>query len=468
MVASGAPESNMRKKKDKNAVVGTIEIPEDPFDCIRGYKEEVARLKSVAAAVRDIVTGNVRFGQLPAGIMLSGDPGMGKTTMARAFAKATGLACVGTNAPLSLDIIHELYETAKTVAPAVILIDDVDKILPEETTLGDTGYASDESRAALKELISQLDGLVKADKVITVMTTNAYSAIDDALKRPGRVDVHIPIGLPTDEDRRDILSYYMGQYGGAFDKSLVDVVTKKTYALSCSALRTIVNDVWLQNYNAYSNGAGAAVNWADCFQRRILEFRGDGLLKRSVSNEDDYWRICYHEAGHAVVEYYLTKTTSDVCVLQVSGSDAGGWTFAREDDGTKKMWGEEECKSEIAVALAGMAAEMEKYGKHSLGASSDIAHARGIVSEMMFCDVPYSNFENAVPLTPGIHFTEPTTMTVKAKMDLRVNFSAMLSEGVETARKTIAAHRERFEALARHLHDYGTASGETVEQILKE
>lgn len=458
----------MRKKKDKNANVGVVNIPDDPFDCIRGYKEEVARLKSVAAAVRDIVTGNVRFGQLPTGIMLSGDPGMGKTTMAMAFAKATGLTCVGTNAPLSLEIIHELYETAKSVAPAIVLIDDVDKILPEETTLGDSGYASDESRAALKELISQLDGLSKADRVITVMTTNAYGTIDDALKRPGRVDVHIPIGLPTDGDRKEILSYYMGQYGGAFDSSLVDVVTKKTYGLSCSTIRTIVNDVWLQNYNAYSNGAGATINWADCFQRRILEFRGDGLLKRSVSNEDDYWRICYHEAGHAVVEYYLTKTTSDVCVLQVSGSDAGGWTFAREDDGTKKMWGEEECKAEIAVALAGMAAEMEKYGKHSLGAVSDLVHARGIVSEMMFCDVPYSNFENAVPLVPGIHYTDSTTITVKAKMDLKKSFSAMLAEGVEVARNTIAAHREKFEALARHLHDYGTASGETVEQILKE
>lgn len=463
MAVLAALVNRFKKKKKQQQDPNVLMEQYDPFLGIKGYQEEVTRLKSVAMAIRDLATGKVTVGHMPTGIMLSGSPGMGKTSMAKAFAQATGLACFMTNEPLSTGLIHELYETAKAAAPAVVLIDDIDKILPEESVIGEAGYASDESRAALKEFISQLDGLTKADRVVTVMTTNEYENLDSSLKRPGRVDVHIPIGMPNDKDREEILSYYMAQYGGVFPPQLAGLISKKTHNLSCSALRTIVNDVWLQNYAA----GVAGLDWADCFQRRILEYRGEGLLKKSVTNDEDFWRICYHEAGHALVEYYLTDTTSDICVLQVSGSDAGGWTLPRENDETQKMWCEKECRNELAVLLGGLAAEIEKYGEHSLGAKSDIEAARIILSEMGFCDIPYSGFANAIPAIPGNYYTDPDMATLKDKNELKEFYAKGLGRAVATAREAISSHKDKFEALARHLHDYGTASGETVETILK-
>ena len=116
MADSAAPENKAAAVKD------------DPFDSqIVGYHDEVERLKSVARAVRDIAQGNVKVGEMPKGILLSGRPGVGKTTMAKAFAAATGLPLITTDDPLDEDTIHALYEEAKNKAGVLVMRGIVDE-----------------------------------------------------------------------------------------------------------------------------------------------------------------------------------------------------------------------------------------------------------------------------------------------------------------------------------------------------
>ena len=463
MAVLAALANRMKKKKLQQDFKESVKL-EDPFSGVKGYHEEVARLKSVAAAIKDLASGKIKTGQMPRGIMLSGDPGMGKTTLARAFVKATGLKCFLADRTLDSDLVHSLYKSAKAAAPSIVLIDDIDKILPVGGSGLDNGFSSDEARAVLSELVAQLDGLSKVEGIVTVMTSNEYESLDDSFKRPGRIDVHIPIGKPTDKDREEILSYYMSQYGDVFPPQLAEVVSKKAHDLSCAAIRTIVNDVWLQYYSAGVTG----LDWADCFQRRILEYHNDGILKKIVTNDEDFWRICYHEAGHAVVEYYLTNTTSDICVLQVSGSDTGGWTLARKGDDARKIWRKKECENELAVLLGGLAAEVEKYGEHSLSVSSDLDSAYSLLSDMRLCDIPSSNFANVIPAIPGNYYTESGMATLKDKNALKEFYHTSLNAAVAKARETIVAHKDKFEVLADYLYKHDTASGEVVESILKE
>ena len=461
-------EAQENKKKKHRIKSGKREAVGDPFSCIKGYSTEVERLKSVAQAVKGIAEGGIKVGQLPAGIMLSGRPGMGKTTLAKAFAAAAGLHVVETDAILTTEVIHALYEEAKKTAPSIVMIDDVDKIIPDDD---DEGYSSDESRAALKELISQLDGLTKADGVVTIMTTNAYHAIDEALKRPGRIDVHIPIGSPTDNDRFEILEYYMDQYGDVFPKgdSFVESISKKAHGLSCAALRSLVNDVWLQNYEKHDQLS--AGEWIDSFQRRILEFRGDGLLKKSIKVEEDLRRICYHESGHALVDYYLTGNLADVCVMQIEDNMAGGWTAPRSTDATKKMWLAEDCLNEMASTYGGMAAERIVFGSHSMGVSSDMAAISSIVSEMIYCFVDANSqdhmFDLAAAMIPGDSYTDGSAQTESYKYKVKEAQQKIMDKAYKLAEDTLNAHRDELRKLADYLYDNGLASGETMVELLE-
>jgi len=441
----------------------------DPFGSIKGYSAEVSRLRSVAEAVKGIASGKMAIGSMPVGIMLSGQPGMGKTTLAKAFGEATGLPVVDTTDVLTVDLIHDLYEKAKSVAPAIVLVDDVDKIVPDDS---DDGYSSDESRAALKEFISQLDGLSKADNVITVMTTNGYDYLDTALKRPGRIDIHIPIGRPNDSDRLEILRYYMSQYGDAFSQpGLAEAVAKKTYKMSCSALKTIVNDVWLQHCSDCL--AGRQVDWIEAYQRRIIEFRGDGLLKKSIKNDNEFRRICYHEAGHAIVEYALTGNTSDICVMQVAGRDNGGWTSPRENDSTRYLWDFDDCMNELAATLGGLVAEVKKCGKHTLGVSSDMEYATSLIADMLGCNLDSAGYDEEAfrysPIKmPGEHYAESALQMPDFAKAVGERQARLLQRAYRKAYDAISTHMEMLDALAEYLYDNGIASGENMEAILEQ
>ena len=460
MADSAAPENKAAMAADDQS-----------FDSqIVGYHDEVERLKSVARAVRDIAQGKVKVGEMPKGILLSGRPGVGKTTMAKAFAAATGLPLITTDDPLDEDTIHALYEEAKKKAPAVVLIDDVDKIVPEDS---DDGYSSDEARGALKECISQLDGMFTGQGIVTVMTTNYYGYLDDALKRPGRIDLHIPVGLPTDSDRLEILTHYMSKYGDAFLKEgLPEAITKKSHSMSCAALKTIVNDVWLQYYADYQEGKD--VDWIGAFQKRILELRGNGLLKNLVKNDEDFRRICYHEAGHAIVEYALTGNTSDVCVLQVSDDSAGGWTAPRADDLTKTLWTLADCRNEAAAAMGGMASEDIVFGEHTTSVSDDVGYTENLISYLLGshlydaeCPDGAFKFGLSPSIMPGDRYTDASSQTAGFIEALRTRQVHEIRSAYSMARKTLEENRGFLDELAEFLRLNGLASGEMVEEIAK-
>ena len=368
----------MKKKKNTKLIADHSKWP--TFADVRGYKDEIARLKSIAAAIKLICAGKTKVGELPRGIMLSGEPGMGKTTMMKALVSEAGLPCIILPEEANSQQIHDAYKAAVDLAPCFLFIDDVDRIVTNESP---NGFESDESRFNLKALITCLDGVNPMSGIVTLMTTNDYNALDSALTRSGRTDLHIPLDNPTDEDRAEILQFYMDKYDGFFPK-MASLIAKKTRFISCAGLKTIVNDVWIQTVAEMGEGAKAEPEaLVKAFQRRAMELlSGGGMLKEEKMNDEDKKRLCYHEAGHAVVTYALQGKCSDICALQSVSLPELGWTMTREDDLSKTSDTLTKLRNRLATVFAGMVATEIGFGELDTGGFGDAENATQIVSLM--------------------------------------------------------------------------------------
>ena len=431
------------------------------FDQIRGYEIEVKRLKAIAAALRS----SNNFAVFPKGIMLSGIPGTGKTTLAKAFILATGFPVFSPGPCPDAKALSNIYEKASRKVPSIVFLDDVDRIV---STSGIDGFASDESRTTLKELLDRLDGVGQSYGVITVMTTNEYYNLDDALKRSGRVDLHIPMERPNDLERKQILQYYMDQYPDFFPQDggkLAEIVAGKSQDMTCADLKLIVKDVYLLNYGVVADYGYP--DFADAFQARIMELNCAGLLKHNCKNDEDMKRICLHETGHAILDWILTGKASDICCLQSSVNDAtAGWTAARNQDETSQFFNYDDCMKEITISLGGMAAEKLFMGDISQGASNDIAQACSMSQAVLAAclDGDFSYLPGLVPNSG--RFAEPHSQTDEFIHRVQKREQEMLAQGYEEAIKCLKAYELGVRKLSDILYEEGILSAERVTEIL--
>ena len=460
----------MNKKLLKQLKADHSEWP--TFADVKGYKDEVARLKSIAAAVKLICAGKTKVGELPKGIMLSGEPGMGKTTMMKAMVSETDLPCIILPEAVGPQQIFDAYKVAAEVAPCFLFIDDVDRIVTNESP---NGFESDESRLNLKALITCLDGITPMSGIVTLMTTNDYGGLDSALTRSGRTDLHIPLNNPSDEDRAEILQFYMDKYDGFFPK-MASLIAKKTRFLSCAGLKTIINDVWIQTVAEMGEGAKTdEQSLVRAFQRRAMELvSGGGMLKEEKMNDEDKKRLCYHEAGHAVVIYVLEHKPSDICTLQSVNLSALGWTMERDDDLSKASDTLEGLRNKLASVFAGMAATDLTFHEHDTGGFGDIEDATRIVS-LMFASglfgldlIPVGGvmaFEDSFLSSVFPEQAQPAEMREKKAQMQKDEFNKAYQKACEVL--TTKEGSGLLKELAETLYENGIVSAENMEAIAK-
>lgn len=448
----------MKRKKNKNE---SARIGDATFDQVRGYHDEVSRLKAVAYAL----VASRDFNVFPKGIMFSGQPGTGKTTLAKAFINETGFPCFSPGPCPDADALARLYDDALKEVPSIVFLDDVDRILSIE---GSDGFVSDESRSCLKELLARLDGAENSLGVITVMTTNEYYSLDDAVKRSGRVDLHIPIDRPNDSDREEILAFYMSQYPDFFpidDKQFLSSLAQKCHGLSCADLKLIVKDVYLLNYQASSEGS--APDFVESFQTRIMEMVNGGLLKRICKNEDDILRICYHEAGHAIVDWVLNSRASDICTLQSADGNVGGWSAPRQNDYERKFYREKECVNEISTYLAGMAAEAYYASGVSVGAASDLTQAMILVKSLLSGCLT-GTFEFVPAVLPSIQpYFDNDNQTDEFIAKVQLKEQTILNTAYSKAFLIVSRYKSAMEAMCLYLKTNGFMSAEKLISIFE-
>ena len=328
------------------------------FDKVIGYDNIKKELLRVCDMIRDGERYNRLGAKLPQGVLLYGDPGLGKSMMAKCFIEESGLPAFTLRKTSGGDgfvaKISETFAEAKKYAPSVVFLDDMDKFANE-----DDDHADAEEYVAVQAGIDD----VKDCGVFVIATVNDMGKLPRSLRRSGRFDRQIMFDVPTEADARRIISHFLSLKKVSPDVDLEDINRMFSYN-SCAELETIINEA------AVSAGyAGKDCIGTEDLVKAVLNMQygaTDDCLKCS---DDRKRRTALHEAGHVVALEALVPDSVGLASIRTSGGDAGNGFVHR-------------CKPidrrphEVLVHLAGKAA-VELYYADTVagGCQSDITHA---------------------------------------------------------------------------------------------
>lgn len=369
--------------KKENIKIESINVSDITLDNIRGYEEEKVEIRKLISLFKDYKKHSKKGIYIPKGIILQGPPGCGKTLLAKAIASECSLPFYNFQSELSaqetLKKLQATFEEASKKAPAIIYIDEIDKLVNNKY------YTSDNSRMLTQYILTQLDGLNTASGVLVLASTNNYYDLPEALCRSGRMDKKFLIDYPDVNSIAEILKYYMA----CSDKFDVDVdnLALKLKGLSGADIKALVNNTLIDCLDKDKITL-------DDFGKSVNELKFETIGKH-WDNKKVLREVLIHEAGHSIVSYVLNGNHGSIS--GISYGDTGGSTsfdeeledwfdeddydaFGREqtNSNTKKLIEKytRQTKSQyfesICIALGGLAAEEYFYKQHSVGVSGDL------------------------------------------------------------------------------------------------
>ena len=351
------------------------------FDDVAGRDEEKGELIEIVDFLKNTKEYTKMGAKIPKGVLLYGKPGTGKTLIAKAiageadvpFISMSGSEFVEMFAGLGASRVRKLFDRARRLEPCIVFIDEIDAIGSRRTN----GNGADtENNQTLNQLLVEMDGFSSEQTIIVLAATNRPEMLDKALLRPGRFDRQIVVPAPDLKGREEILKIH------ARDKKFAENVTFKgiaedTAGFTGAELANILNEAAiLATKNKHEVIEQIDVDEA---VKKVTV----GLEKKNrVISDKDKRLTAYHEAGHAVVSWYL-PTQEDVKEISiVPRGMAGGYTMYKSDE-DKSYISKTEMEEKLISLLGGRAAEQIALNEISTGASNDIEVATQIARDMV-------------------------------------------------------------------------------------
>ena len=364
-----------------NARVIDAERPATRFTDVAGYPGVKTEISEVVDYLRDPGRYHRAGARGPHGVLMAGPPGTGKTLLARAvageahvpFLAISGSSFVEMFVGVGAARVRDLFEQARTRAPAIVFIDEIDALGARRDHGGLPG--SDEREQTLNQLLAEMDGFEQSGGVVVLAATNRPDALDPALRRPGRFDREVIVPLPDRAERRAILaSHARGKILGP-DADL-DQVAAATPGFSGADLANLVNEAAVTAVRA-DRTTLTATDFASARDRVLL-----GTRHTSPLAPDELATVAVHEAGHALVAA-LSPDADPVSRVTVLGAgQALGLTEMLPAD-DRRLYGESYLADTLAVRLGGRAAERLIRGEASTGAADDLASATALATQMV-------------------------------------------------------------------------------------
>ena len=408
--------------------------------------------------------------KIPRGVLLAGDPGTGKTLMARAvageadvpFFSISGSEFAEMFVGVGASRVRDLFSKAKKNAPSIIFIDEIDAVAHKRDARGGAGR---EDEQTLNQILVEMDGFDNDSGVIVMAATNRVDMLDKALLRPGRFDRHVNVTLPERKDRLEILKVHFK--GKPIEENVdLEALAKKTAGSSGADLANIANEAAItaarEGHKAISNK-----DVVEAFERVAI----GPERKSKVMNDKERKITAYHEAGHAIVGHVLPDSDPVHKVTIIPRGQTGGvtWFLPPEDRSYKSIY---ELKDILARAMGGRVAEKLIFGADAVttGASSDLKNVAELAKSMIVEEGMGSDTRNLVfpseatgyyTITTGKPYSEKTAETIDSEI------KKLSSEAAVRAENVLKANKALLDKLAEELLAHETLEEAELEPILK-
>lgn len=432
------------------------EKPRTRFSDVAGMEEIKDELSLVVEFLKDPERFKSKGAKLPKGIILYGNPGTGKTLLARAIAGEAGVPFFNASGSEFIELfagvgakrVRELFKEAREAAPSIIFIDEIDAVGGKR----DKQIGNGEGRQTINALLAEMDGFEENQGVMVICATNRLEDLDAALIRPGRFDKHIQVPLPqTANERLEILNLY--KKGRTFDKSLdFETLAKETLGFSPADLEVLLNEATLVAIQKDKDVIDQA-----CLDEALYKKLLKGHAKKDHDRApEEIELIAWHEAGHAVMAHLMGVEVSKVTITP-STSGAGGVNFIIPK--RLGLYTLEELEGQVRVSYAGRGAEYLLLGtKHRIttGAQADIQQATRILHQLV---IEQGMSETYGMLNLNLLQVEPTVYLPELK-----KWSLRLEE--ETL-KLLRLHQEKVERVAKALIEKETLSKQELQALMQ-
>lgn len=355
------------------------------FNSVAGNDEAKESLKEIVDFLKSPDKYNHYGARMPKGIILYGDPGTGKTLLAKAIAgeasvpfyAVSGSDFIQMYVGVGASRIRNLFKKAKAKGKAVIFIDEIDAIGKQRSSSKNNN--SDERDQTLNALLTEMSGFKDSDGIIVIAATNRLDILDEALLRPGRFDRHIEVSLPDINAREKILNLYFKNKPVGDDLNLRTIAQNTSY-FSGAKLENLVNESAI--IACKLNAPYITMEHVDKAFSTVVA--GQEKLDKSALKKEELKLTAYHEVGHALISHLLVpeEKISKVTIIPTS-KGAGGYTLTTGDD--MAYHNLDYLKRKIMVLLGGRAAEEIIFGSEKIttGAYNDLKKTTNMISNMI-------------------------------------------------------------------------------------
>nr|MBL8411932.1 ATP-dependent zinc metalloprotease FtsH [Dechloromonas sp.] len=440
------------------------------FADVAGCDEAKEEVQELVDFLRDPSKFQKLGGRIPKGVLMVGNPGTGKTLLAKAIAgeakvpffSISGSDFVEMFVGVGAARVRDMFENAKKHAPCIIFIDEIDAVGRHRGA--GLGGGNDEREQTLNQLLVEMDGFEGHSGIIVIAATNRPDILDPALLRPGRFDRQVVVPLPDIRGREEILKVHMRKVPISGDVK-ADIIARGTPGFSGADLANLVNEAAL--FAARTNKRLVDMEDFEKAKDKIMM----GAERRSmVMSEEEKKNTAYHESGHAVVAKLVPKSDPVHKVTIIPRGRALGLTMQLPEE-DRYAYDRQYLMSRIAVLFGGRIAEELFMNQMTTGASNDFERATSMARDMVtrygMSDLGVMVYgENDGEVFLGRSVTQHKNVSEATMQKVDAEIRRIIDEQYALARKLLDENRDKVEAMTQALLEWETIDAEQIDDIM--
>jgi len=440
------------------------------FADVAGCDEAKEEVQELVDFLRDPSKFQKLGGHVPKGVLMVGNPGTGKTLLARAIAgeakvpffSISGSDFVEMFVGVGAARVRDMFENAKKHAPCIIFIDEIDAVGRHRGA--GLGGGNDEREQTLNQMLVEMDGFEGHASIIVIAATNRPDILDPALLRPGRFDRQVVVPLPDIRGREEILKVHMRKVPIAGDVR-ADIIARGTPGFSGADLANLVNESAL--FAARGNKRLVDMEDFEKAKDKIMM----GTERRSmVMSEEEKRNTAYHESGHAVIAKLMPKSDPVHKVTIIPRGRALGLTMQLPEE-DRYSYDRQYLMSRIAVLFGGRIAEELFMNQMTTGASNDFERATSMARDMVtrygMSDLGVMVYgENEGEVFLGRSVTQHKNVSEATMQKVDAEIRRIVDEQYALARKLLEENRDKVEAMTHALLEWETIDSEQIDDIM--